>query len=424
MKINLFLTGLLVVFLATTQSTLWGAAYSQDAPALAWGYSSRYVKKFLGEPRMEDRFTVALPDNKKAFFGLYDGHGGAYAAEYVQGNLHKNLTASKKSGRDRLVDAFETTEKNWRCQMREDDPHYEELMGTTATAAEFNFGTPQGNILYLGWVGDSRAVLANNKDGLAFETRDHLPNLADEKIRINTAAGGKNKVEIIEGIPRIAGLGMSRSIGDWEIKKDNPGVIATPEVTKINLTPEHSFLIIASDGVWDKVTSQEAIDIVAKGLAQRGSRTQDTAPDAWLEEGSDESLVNVARALRDTAFNRGSKDNISALVVVINRSQKGPAHKAASAVHEQPDQKGLIDRLVEVANLTSGIKELNDNLQTLKYFAEEEFNQETLKYIHTILQSLSERFGSTTIMYFEQPTTLNILLDPVVEKAQRELNKF
>ena len=57
---------------------------------------------------------------------------------------------------------------------------------------------------------------------------------------------------------------MARSIGDHAVK--GIGVIAEPEITKHTLTPDDSFLILASDGIWEFISSQEAVDKVAGAL--------------------------------------------------------------------------------------------------------------------------------------------------------------
>mmetsp|Transcript_7448 Transcript_7448/g.20721 ORF Transcript_7448/g.20721 Transcript_7448/m.20721 type:complete len:169 (+) Transcript_7448:1318-1824(+) len=60
------------------------------------------------------------------------------------------------------------------------------------------------------------------------------------------------------------GLAMGRSIGDHAVKP--VGVIAEPEITTHELTDEDEFMIIATDGVWEFITSEEAVEIVARHL--------------------------------------------------------------------------------------------------------------------------------------------------------------
>jgi serine/threonine protein phosphatase PrpC len=48
---------------------------------------------------------------------------------------------------------------------------------------------------------------------------------------------------------------MSRSIGDFIAH--SVGVIPDPEVMRFELNPDHKFLIIASDGVWEFLSNEE-----------------------------------------------------------------------------------------------------------------------------------------------------------------------
>merc|ERR1712146_301804 len=60
------------------------------------------------------------------------------------------------------------------------------------------------------------------------------------------------------------GLAMARSIGDHSVK--GIGVIAEPEVLHHRFSVNDKFLIFASDGVWEFISSQEAVEIVAEYL--------------------------------------------------------------------------------------------------------------------------------------------------------------
>ncbi len=53
---------------------------------------------------------------------------------------------------------------------------------------------------------------------------------------------------------------MARSFGD--AAAESVGVHAEPELTEITLGSQDKFVIWASDGVWEFITSQEAVDIV------------------------------------------------------------------------------------------------------------------------------------------------------------------
>ena len=51
-----------------------------------------------------------------------------------------------------------------------------------------------------------------------------------------------------------------RSLGDGDLKAC--GLTAEPEVTHFTLGPEDYCLLLASDGLWDLVSNQEALDLI------------------------------------------------------------------------------------------------------------------------------------------------------------------
>ena len=83
---------------------------------------------------------------------------------------------------------------------------------------------------------------------------DHKPDLPTEKRRVERA-GAIVEEGRVNGV-----IAISRAIGDWEYKNEkfNPednAVSAYPEVTVETLKPEHDFMILACDGIWDCLTS-------------------------------------------------------------------------------------------------------------------------------------------------------------------------
>ena len=58
----------------------------------------------------------------------------------------------------------------------------------------------------------------------------------------------------------IPGLAMTRSFGDGAAVE--VGVTAEPEILELNLTETDSFIVIASDGVWEFLTNQEVVNII------------------------------------------------------------------------------------------------------------------------------------------------------------------
>lgn len=102
------------------------------------------------------------------------------------------------------------------------------------------------------------------------------------------------------------GLAMSRSIGDSKVHK--VGVISEPEFVTRTITTDDKFLILASDGIWEFIESDEAVEIVGK---------------AWKAGRSDaccDLLVN--EAVNRWKNNEDSVDDITVVIVFFSFSKK------------------------------------------------------------------------------------------------------
>lgn len=123
--------------------------------------------------------------------------------------------------------------------------------------------------------GDSRSVLARDSSkAVNLETvalsEDHKPDCIDEKRRIE-AAGGFVEDNRVNG-----SLNLSRSMGDFTYKQktdkpyDQQMVIVVPEIMKVERQPgKDKFLILACDGIWDCLTSEQTVENMRKRLANR-----------------------------------------------------------------------------------------------------------------------------------------------------------
>ncbi|KAE8726778.1 putative protein phosphatase 2C 30 [Hibiscus syriacus] len=156
---------------------------------------------------MEDRYYAAVDldgDPKQAFFGVYDGHGGSKAAEFVAKTLDKKVMAKvSKTDEDAAIDhaireAYLTTDT---------DVLKEDLSGGTCCVTAM---IRKGN-LFVSNAGDCRAILSRNGVAEAL-TSDHHPSRQDERDKIEALGG---YVDRCHGVWIIQGsLAVSRSIGD------------------------------------------------------------------------------------------------------------------------------------------------------------------------------------------------------------------
>ncbi|KAL3518048.1 hypothetical protein ACH5RR_020637 [Cinchona calisaya] len=241
---------------------------------------------------MEDRYSAAINlqgDSKQACFGIFDGHGGAKAAEFAAENLQKNIIDEIDKSTDGEI---EEAVKNG--YLRTDSEFLKEDVcgGSCSVTALIRKGN-----LVVSNAGDCRAVVS--REGVAEAlTSDHRPSRKDERDRIEALGG---YVDCKLGVWRIHGsLAVSRGIGDQHLKQ---WVIAEPETRILGLEPELEFLILASDGLWDKVSNQEAIDL-ARPLC---TGTKNPEP------------LSACRKLVDLSILRGSLDDISVMLIQLEQ---------------------------------------------------------------------------------------------------------
>merc|ERR550514_963000 len=163
--------------------------------------------------------------------------------------------------------------------------------GTTAVVAVLH-----ENKITLASVGDSRAVLAQRKPGDATQaaskdlTKDHNPDVPEEMARI-TAAGGFVKPATSDGFsarvylnPEFTqvGLAMARSLGDHCVK--NAGVVAEPTIKTYDLDESTDvFFILASDGIWEFISSEFAVELAAANMLAEGGDATAACQELILE---------------------------------------------------------------------------------------------------------------------------------------------
>ncbi|KAK9807905.1 hypothetical protein WJX72_012508 [[Myrmecia] bisecta] len=152
--------------------------------------------------------------------------------------------------------------------------------------------------LFVANCGDSRAVLC--RSGVAIPlTDDHKAAREDETARVEAAGG---QILFWNGVRVMGVLAVSRAIGDHCLR---PFVIAQPEVTILGRRADDELLLLASDGLWDVLTNQEACSLAKRCLRrarQRGATRQSAARIA-------------ATVLTRAAVDRGSRDNVTVVVI-------------------------------------------------------------------------------------------------------------
>ncbi|XP_051185529.1 probable protein phosphatase 2C 77 [Lolium perenne] len=244
---------------------------------------------------MEDAYGVITDgiagDSQLAFYGVYDGHGGRAAVDLIADKLGKNIVAALAAQLELDVMAairagYLATDSEFLSQ------------GTRGGACAATALVKDGE-LYVANVGDCRAVLGT-RDGIATAlTSDHTPGREDERLRIESSGGYVSRGS--GGVWRVQdSLAVSRAFGDANMR---PWVTCEPEVTRLCVTPDCAFLVLASDGLWSKVSNHEAVEAVARSSG---------GGNAGVSMDSCKELVAMARS-------RGSRDDITAMVVDLKR---------------------------------------------------------------------------------------------------------
>ncbi|KAJ1400691.1 hypothetical protein SESBI_29382 [Sesbania bispinosa] len=273
------------------------------------------------------------------FFGVYDGHGGFQVANYCRERLHSVLieeieaaqsSLAETNGRDDWQDHWKKAFSN--CFQKVDDevggigvgnsennsddgsesniePLAPETAGSTAVVAILS----QTHIIVAN-CGDSRAVLYRGKEALPLSA-DHKPNREDERERIEAAGG---RVIHWKGYRVLGVLAMSRSIGDRYLK---PWIIPEPEVNIVRREKNDECLILASDGLWDVMTNEEACDVARKRILLWHKKYGNNGT-TGQSEGVDPAAQSAADYLCRLALHRGSDDNISVIVIDLKAQRK------------------------------------------------------------------------------------------------------
>ncbi|CAH8359413.1 unnamed protein product [Eruca vesicaria subsp. sativa] len=319
---------------------LWGTVSIQgnrsemeDAVAVLPHFLKLPIKMLMGD---HEGMSPSLTHLTGHFFGVYDGHGGYQVADYCRDRLHFALAEEIERIKDELCkrNTGEGRQVQWEkvftsCFLNVDgeiegkigraasvgssemvlEAVASETVGSTAVVA-----LVCSSHLVVSNCGDSRAVLYRGKEAMPLSV-DHKPDREDEYARIENAGG---KVIQWQGARVFGVLAMSRSLGDRYLK---PYVIPDPEVTFMPRSREDDCLIIASDGLWDVMSNQEVCEVARKRILM-WHKKHGAPPLAERGKGTDPACQAAAEYLSVLALQKGSKDNISIIVVDLKAQRK------------------------------------------------------------------------------------------------------
>jgi serine/threonine protein phosphatase PrpC len=228
---------------------------------------------------MEDTYFLDMNFEGRGwiFGGVYDGHSGQEAASYLAHFLHR-----------RFLQALLTTNSPCRAFVQSYEQISDELRQQTSGACAANFFL-RDNEIWFANAGDANILVIGAQQARQLSTEHRLRNHAEQQ-RIIEAGGEIMPPYVWKN--NVGGLMPTRTIGDQPFK--SVGVIATPAVGSYRIAHDDLFLIAATDGLSDVMSTEEVI-IMARDYRE---------PD------------QLAKALqREVLINRYGDDNLTIIVL-------------------------------------------------------------------------------------------------------------
>ncbi|KAG5555311.1 hypothetical protein RHGRI_012747 [Rhododendron griersonianum] len=318
-----------------------GLVWSKDIGRCSSGEFSMAVVQ--ANQVLEDQSQIESGPPFGTFVGVYDGHGGPEAARYVCDHLFRHFRDVSSEGRgvvtaESIERAFLETERGFTALVSD-------MWNTRPNLATVGscclVGVISQQTLFVANLGDSRVVLGKkvgNTGGIAAIqlSTEHNANL--EEVRHELKELHPNDPQIVvqkHGVWRVKGIiQVSRSIGDVYMKHaqynrepiqakfrlcepmNMPILTATPSILCHPLQPNDSFLIFASDGLWEHLSNENAVDIVQRhphaGSAKRLVK-------AALQEAARKREMRYSDLRRiDQRVRRHFHDDITVVVLFLN----------------------------------------------------------------------------------------------------------
>ncbi|KAK1440427.1 hypothetical protein QVD17_06254 [Tagetes erecta] len=255
-----------------------------EKPTVSYGQAALAKKGedyFLIKP---DCYRISGdPTTSFSVFAIFDGHNGISAAIFAKENLLNNILSAIPQGCDReewlqalpraLVAGFVKTDIEFQQKG--------ETSGTTVTFVVIDEWT-----ITVASVGDSRCILDTQTGVVSLLTVDHrLEENVEERERVTASGGEVGRLNIFGGnaVGPLrcwpGGLCLSRSIGDTDVGEF---IVPIPHVKQVKLSNSGGRLIIASDGIWDALSSDMAAqccrglpaDLAAKLVVKEALRSR------------------------------------------------------------------------------------------------------------------------------------------------------
>lgn len=245
----------------------------------------------------EDRHNIILNINGEDnntnpinLFGIYDGHGGSWVSKYLEANI-PNFYMDKKFIPPFHEEFHIKVFKFIQLQLLKNDLGY-----SNGSTCLLNIMYKYKNEIFMNVVnlGDSRMTIINTNGISKSVTKDHKPDDTIEERRLKKMGGEIYKDS--EGVVRIGDLSLSRAFGDGD---NGPYISQKPDVFLKKITPQTKYIVMACDGLWDIVESENLGKVIDK-IIKKNPR-----------------VTNLAAELAKYALDEGSGDNVSVIVIEV-----------------------------------------------------------------------------------------------------------
>lgn len=283
---------------------------------LVRSYNEDRVSIILNITQQSSTSAPAEAWPKCSFFAVYDGHGGSACADFLKDHLHQFIVKSRHypfNPKEAILEGFGQAEREFLTRAEHSVPI--EKSGSCAIVVLI-----VGDICYTANLGDSRAVMSANIGNKIYPlSKDHKPCEEGEVKRIIENGGkiyqsvGQVNSNTVLGPYRVfpGRLSVSRTFGDIEAKHPAYGgnekvLISIPDVKAFKIHPEYEFIVIGSDGVFDKLSNKEVVQSAWAGILEN--------LDLAVHQLCGASVENVMR----TSLCRRSLDNITVVVIAFD----------------------------------------------------------------------------------------------------------
>eukprot|EP01064_Diplonema_japonicum_P014350 TRINITY_DN21962_c0_g1_i1.p1 TRINITY_DN21962_c0_g1~~TRINITY_DN21962_c0_g1_i1.p1 ORF type:complete len:451 (+),score=79.65 TRINITY_DN21962_c0_g1_i1:45-1355(+) len=290
----------------------WKQHSCPSATSIAAQVTLATVELIGPSAKMEDNYAVENING--ATCGVVcDGHGGSEVAALSVQDVIKEIKKGLEKGYvdlphvvfDAILEVdlklFQLSEQNNKFNNQ----------GSTITVV-----TIKDHEGVVGWLGDSRAVLCVNDKAVDL-TRDHNQNSNEEKDRQMRIMGDEHLQ-----LPS-----TTRALGDFTGKstlkdRKDQAVSNQAEVTSFRITENTQFIISASDGLWDGMSSQEAVEIVNGTLRNTQFAKEDIdkllSTPVGVHRCEEDFVKAICSSLITKATQSRSNDNITVQVFLLH----------------------------------------------------------------------------------------------------------